>query len=197
LVEDAFESLVAAGRTPEEANLARLAENRGEAGGGSQRIGGLEAGDGACRGDELGGQPGPHAGQAADEGRLRVARQQGLQGAVELGGALTRGQGLLGQLPNQGSAGPLAGDRDALLPGGGERLVREDLDAGQAAGPLKVAGEPALAGSAPLGGGGGGSGGGWEVRKWARAQRGPTFRKAAAQTVAVRSARGVLPYICR
>jgi hypothetical protein len=133
LVEDAFESLVAAGRTPEEANLARLAENRGEAGGGSQRIGGLEAGDGACRGDELGGQPGPHAGQAADEGRLRVTRQQGLQGAVELGGALTRGQGLLGQLPNQGSAGPLAGDRDALLPGGGERLVREDLDAGQAA----------------------------------------------------------------
>lgn len=84
LLEDTLEALVAACRAFEESGLARLAEHRRHAGGQGECVGGTEAGEVACLGDEFCGEDGPHSGQAADEGRVRVALEPRFQFAIEL-----------------------------------------------------------------------------------------------------------------
>jgi hypothetical protein len=59
LVEEPLQGLVAAGRPAKEAGLAGLAQEGGDAGRGGQRVGGGEAGEVACLGDELGGEYDP------------------------------------------------------------------------------------------------------------------------------------------
>ena len=135
----------------EEADLAGLAQDRGDAGGRGEGVGGAEAGEVACLGDQLGGEHGPHAGQAADEGRVRVAIEQRLQLAVELGEAGAAGERLGGKLADQAGGHALGRDGDGLLGGGGERAIGQGLDVGQAAGGLQVADEALLAGGAQLG----------------------------------------------
>ena len=135
----------------QEADLAGLAQDRSDAGRGGERVGGAEAREAACLGDELGGEHGPHAGQAADEGRVRVAVEQRLQLAVEAGEAGAGGERLAGQLLDQTRAHALGRDGDGLLGGRGERAVGQGLEVGQAAGGLQVPDEAPLAGSAQLG----------------------------------------------
>jgi hypothetical protein len=77
LEEDALERFVAAGGAFEVADLARLLEHGREAGGGGELVGGGEALDASCLGDELGREGGPHPRQAADEGRVRVLVERG------------------------------------------------------------------------------------------------------------------------
>ena len=79
LVEDPLEALVAAGGPAQESGFAGLAQDWRHARGRGERIGGAEAGEIACLGDEFRGEHDPHAGQAADEGRVRVAFEQRLQ----------------------------------------------------------------------------------------------------------------------
>jgi hypothetical protein len=90
---------------------------------GGEGIGATEAREAAYLGNELGGEHGPHAGQAADEGRIRVTAEEVLQLAVEAG-----------------ETGP-----------GGERTLGQGLDLGQAAGGLEVADEALFAGGPQLG----------------------------------------------
>jgi hypothetical protein len=94
LVEDALEAFVAADGTTQKAGLAGLAQNGSDAAGRGERVGRAEAGEIACLGDEFGGEHGPHAGQAADEGRVRVVFEQRLQLAIEFAQAVAAGQGL-------------------------------------------------------------------------------------------------------
>jgi hypothetical protein len=77
LEEDALERFVAAGGAFEVADLARLLEHGRKAGGGGELVGGGEALDASCLGDELGREGGPHPRQAADEGRVRVLVERG------------------------------------------------------------------------------------------------------------------------
>jgi hypothetical protein len=72
LIEDALEGLVATGCAAQEAGLAGLAQHRGEACGGGQRVGAVEAVDAADQRDEFGGERGPHPRHRQDEGRIRV-----------------------------------------------------------------------------------------------------------------------------
>ena len=139
LVEDPLEGLVAAERAPEEADLAGLAQHRRDAGGRGEGVGGAEAREGACLGDELGGEHGPHAGQAADEGGVRVAGEQRLELAVERGEPGAGRQRLDGEFPDQTGGHALARHGDVLLTCGGQRLVGQRLDMGHAAGGLEVA----------------------------------------------------------
>jgi hypothetical protein len=143
-----------------EADLAGLAQHRGQPSGRGQRIGRAEAGKGACLGDELGGQHGPHAGQATDEGRIRVALEQLGQVAVELQDALAAGQGLGGQLADQPGGQSLPRDRQLLGHRGGKGPVGKgpvgkglDLTGRQPTGGLQMVDQPLAAGGADLGGG--------------------------------------------
>ena len=79
LVEDAFEPLVAAVGSAQEPGSARLSQHRRHSSGRGECVGGAEPGEIARLGDELCGKHGPHAGQAADEGRVRVALEQRLE----------------------------------------------------------------------------------------------------------------------
>ena len=151
LVEDALEALVAAGGPAQEARLAGLAQDRGDAGSGGERVGGAEAGEVACLGDQLGGEHGPHAGQAADEGRIRVAVEQRRQLAVELDEPRAGGERLGGKLADQVDRHALGRDGDGLLGGGGKDAVGQGVEVGQAACGPQVAHEARLAGGAQLG----------------------------------------------
>ena len=90
LVEDPLEVLVAASGPAVVAGLAGLAQHRGQPGGGGELVGGGKAAKVACLSDELGGQGGPHAGQAADEGRVRVAVEQLAEVGVQPGDPLAQ-----------------------------------------------------------------------------------------------------------
>lgn len=98
LEEDAFERLVAAAGALEVADLARLLENGCEPGCGRELVGGLEAFDRACLGDELCRQGDPHPRQAADEGRVRVALEQRFELVVERGDPFTGTPGVVSEL---------------------------------------------------------------------------------------------------
>ena len=153
LVEDAFELVVGVARPLQTAALAGLAQHRRQAGGAGQGSGGAEAGDAACRGQELGGEDGPHSRQAADEGPVRVGldelgepaidgRQSGAAGdrlfshlADERGGDSFRRQLQIG-VGKRGRIGGL-GERlwvthglGAQMPGDGLRLGASDLGGG-------------------------------------------------------------------
>jgi hypothetical protein len=65
------------------ARSARLAQNRRHAGG-REGVGGAEAGKVACLGVHPSGRHGLHAGQAADEGRVRATVEQGPRRAADL-----------------------------------------------------------------------------------------------------------------
>jgi hypothetical protein len=153
LVEDALQGFVAAAGAPQVADLAGLFEDRGEPGCGGEPVGCGEAADAACLGDELGGQRRPHAGQAADEGGVRVAGERLLELRVERGQSLADGERLLGELAHQVGGDSLARDGGALRSRGGDRLLGEPLDVGlsQLAGTQEVAEEPRLAGASDLG----------------------------------------------
>src|SRR5918994_1152070 len=101
LIKDLLQCLIAAGRPAQEANLARLAEHWGEPGSGGQGVGGGEAANGACLGYELSREDGPHAGQAPDEGCVRVAGEPGLERTVELGQALAGSERLGGEFADE------------------------------------------------------------------------------------------------
>ena len=152
LVEDAFESLVAAVGPSEEAGSARLAQHRRHAGSGSERVGGAEAGEVSCLGDEFCGKHGPHAGQAADEGRVRVALKHRLQFAVELDEARAAAERLDGEFADQPRGHALGRDGDGLLSRDGQHAIGKVLDLRQAAGCLQVAHQTFFASGAQLGG---------------------------------------------
>ena len=139
LVEDALETLVASAGTPQEACPPGLSQHRGNAGGGSKSIGRAEAGEISCLGDEFCGEHGPHAWQATDEGRVRVAGQHCLQFAVELNETGAAGERLDGKLAHQTCSHTLSRNRDGLLGGGGECPVGQGLHIGQAARGLQMA----------------------------------------------------------
>src|SRR3954466_1336983 len=84
LVEHALEALVAATGPAQEASATGLPQDGRDTCCGGQGVGGTEAGETACLGDEFCGEHGPHARQAADEGRVRVAVEQCLQLTVEV-----------------------------------------------------------------------------------------------------------------
>ncbi len=151
LVEDALEAFVAADGTTQKAGLAGLAQNGSDAAGRGERVGRAEAGEIACLGDEFGGEHGPHAGQAADEGRVRVVFEQRLQLAIEFAQAVAAGQGLASEFADQACGHALGRDGNGLLGRGGEGALGERLDLWQPAGSLQVAHEAFLAGSAQLG----------------------------------------------
>ena len=115
LVEDAFEPLVAAARPSEEAGATGLSQHWRHSSGRGECVGGAEAGEIACLGDELCGQHGPHAGQAADEGRVRVALEQRLQLAIELDEAGAAGQRLIGEFADQARGHAFGRGGDGLL----------------------------------------------------------------------------------
>src|SRR6266851_5645826 len=115
LVEDALEALVAAGGPAQKASFAGLAQDGRHATSRGQGVGGAEARKVACLGDELCGEHDPHAGQAADEGRIRVALEQRLQLAVEFDQAGAAGEGLGSQFADQARGHALGRDSDGLL----------------------------------------------------------------------------------
>ena len=153
LVEDPLEVLVAASGPAVVAGLAGLAQHRGQPGGGGELVGGGKAAKVACLSDELGGQGGPHAGQAADEGRVRVAVEQLAEVGVQPGDPLAAGKRLLGQLADQAGGQPLGGAGHLLGAGGGKGPIGQGVDValGQAAGCCQVPDEPLASGSADLG----------------------------------------------
>ena len=106
LVEDGLEALVAAGWASEEARFAGLADDGGDSGCGGERVGGAEAREIAC----FCGEHGPHSGQASDEGRVRVALENGLQFAIDLGQPGFGGEDFDSQFSDQ--TGGHALDRD-------------------------------------------------------------------------------------
>src|SRR5690242_12721008 len=128
LVEDAFEGLVGSASSLEIADLSGLFEDRCEAGGGGEVVWGGEAGEVACLGDEFGGEGGPHPGQAADEGRVRVALQRRLEFAVQEGEAFAELAQFERELADEFGCDAFAGDGEALGSAGGERGVGELLD---------------------------------------------------------------------
>src|SRR5512134_1039570 len=71
LIEDALQGLIAAGRSLEKADLTGLPQHRSEPGRRGQGIGGAEALEVACLGDQLGGEHGPMP------GRLRMRALSG------------------------------------------------------------------------------------------------------------------------
>jgi len=75
LVEYAFEAFVAAILSSEESGSAGLSQYRCHSCGGGERVGEVEPGEVSCLRDEFRGEHGPHAGQATDEGRVRVAME--------------------------------------------------------------------------------------------------------------------------
>ncbi len=83
LVEHALEPIVGVAGALQVPAFAGLAQHRCEAGGAGQGGGGAETGDVACLGEELGGEDGPHSGQAADEGPIRVVLDEVGEAAVE------------------------------------------------------------------------------------------------------------------
>lgn len=151
LVEDALEAFVAADGPTEEAGLAGLAQDRRHATGRSQGVGGAEAREIACLDDELCGEHDPHAGQAADEGRIRVALKQRLQLAVEFDQARAAGERLGGQFADQARSHALGRARDGLLVRSGERAIGEGIDLGQSAGGFEMAHQPLFAGGTQFG----------------------------------------------
>ena len=137
LVEDALQGLIAAGRSLEKADFTGLPQHRSEPGRRGQGIGGAEALEVACLVDQLGGEHGPHAGQAADEGGARVASEQGLQLFVELGDALAGAECLDGQLADQCCTHAFTGDADGLASSGVERTICQGFDVAQVASMLQ------------------------------------------------------------
>ena len=150
LVEHALGAFVAAVGSSEESGSAGLAKHRGHSGGRGEGVGGAEAGEVACLGDELCGEHGPHAGQAADEGRVRVALEQRLQLAVEFDQACAACQRLDGEFADQARGHALGGHGDGLLGRDGENAIGQLLDLGQAACCLQVVHQALSAGSAQL-----------------------------------------------
>jgi hypothetical protein len=114
LIEDTLEVFVASRGASQEAHFARLPQHGGESCRRSKRIAGVEAFDGACLRDELGGKHGPHAGQATNEGRIRVQRESLLDLSVDCGYALERLESFFGELADEAGAKGLAGQADRL-----------------------------------------------------------------------------------
>lgn len=146
LVEHALEAPAAAVWPAQEARPAGLPQHWRHAGGRGECVGGAEARQVACLGDELCGEHDSHAGQAADESLVRVASEQRLQFAVEFDQPGAAGQRLDGKLADQACGHALGWNDDGLLGCGGERI-----HVGQAAGCLQVAHQALLASSAQLG----------------------------------------------
>src|SRR5690606_12369921 len=149
LVEDAFEALVAAGGPSEEAGFARLPEDWGDACGSGESVGRTEAGEIACLGDEFGGEDGPHAGQALDEGRIRVAGEPLLEFAVDLAETRAGSKRFLSELADERGSHGLPGNDDGLGAGACEGL---STDGGTAAACLKMAADAFSASATQLGG---------------------------------------------
>jgi hypothetical protein len=123
LIEHALETLVATCRASEQAGLTGLADDGRDTGCGGECVGGAEAREIACFGDEFCGEHGPHSGQATDEGSVRVALEKGLQFAVELDQPRFGGERFDSQFSDQTSARALSRDTDRLLRGGGKRDI--------------------------------------------------------------------------
>jgi hypothetical protein len=116
-------------------------------------VGAGEAGDAACRGEELGGQSGPHPGQASDEGRVRVLVEQLGDLAIELVDLGLGLKGFGGQVLDDGRGDLFAGHRDALGLGGGQGGSDQPVDhvAAVPAAAEQVGGDPGRPGAADLG----------------------------------------------
>lgn len=129
LVEDAFEGSVAAGSALLVGDFAGLLEDGCEACRAGELVTGREAVDAAGDGEELGGEGGPHAGQAAHEGRVRVPVESFGQLGVQFGQAAAGGQGFVSQFFDDAGGDVLAGDLYSLAGCGGQGLVNQGLDA--------------------------------------------------------------------
>jgi hypothetical protein len=79
------------------------------------------------------------AGQAADEGRVRVGAEPFLDGAVDGGEPVAGGKRLAGDLADHLGAQPTARNEGALRPGGGDGVLGQCLDAAQVGGGLEDA----------------------------------------------------------
>src|SRR5437763_1046253 len=135
LVEDPLEALVAAKRAPQEADLARLPEHGSQPGGRGERVGVSEAIADAYLGDELRREDHPHAGQAADEGAVRVDGKHLGELGVDLPEPLAHGQRLAGEFPHQVRGDALPGQGDLLPLRGLERGRRDGLHVPRPTGP--------------------------------------------------------------
>ena len=109
LIEDALEAIVAAVGSSEEPGSSGLSQHGRHAGGRGEGIGGAEAGEVACLGDEFCGENGPHAGQASDEGRIRVALEKRFQLAVEFDQTCSARQCFRGEFADQARGHALGG----------------------------------------------------------------------------------------
>src|SRR3546814_6362669 len=81
------------------------------------------------RSEELRGEGGPHAGQAADEGRVRVPVKGPLDAPVDVVQLVAGGQHLAGQVTDKVRGDGFAGDTDRLGVRGGQRGIRQRGDA--------------------------------------------------------------------
>jgi len=151
LVEDTLEALVAAAGPTQETGASGLAQDGRHASGGGERVGGAEAREIACLGDELRREDDPHAGQAADEGRVRVAFEQRLQLAIEIEETDTVYKRFGGEFSDQPRGHALGRHGDGLLGRGGQGAIDQCLDMGQPPGGLQMAHKALLAGGAQLG----------------------------------------------
>jgi len=153
LEEDALERFVATeGPAPGPA-MARLAQDRSQTGRRRHRIGGPEARNVACRGDELGRKNDPHSRQAADEGRIRVAVEQLAELIVEPSEAFLDGEGLTGELARHLGHGRLARYGGVLSLRRFERRFSQSFGVAHAGTRPEMADETFLAGAADLAGG--------------------------------------------
>ena len=110
-----------------------LPKDGSDAAGRGARVGGAEAGEIACLGNQFSGEHDPQSGQAADEGRVRVVFEQRLQLAIRLAQAGAVGQGLAGEFADQARGHALGRDGDGLLVRGGKCALGERLDLRQSA----------------------------------------------------------------
>jgi len=154
LVEDPLERVVGMGRPLQALGLARLPQDWSDACRGRQGAGASEAADLADLGQELGSENDPHAGQAADEGPVRVVGKQGLESLVELGNAAFGLQGFRGHVADQLGGGDLGRQGDLGMTGGLQCRPGQALGPGLAeAGADELSGQPARCQTAQLAGG--------------------------------------------
>ena len=93
----------------------------------------------------------PHSGQAADEGPVRVAGDQGPQLLVDSASRWRTASASVGEFAHEGGRGRLAGYDDRLFAGGLQGGFGEPFRFAQAGRPLEIPDEPGLAGASDLG----------------------------------------------
>src|SRR6266851_4982715 len=133
LVEDALQSFVASAGAAQKAHLARLAKHGCKACCGGERVSRFEALDGAYLGDEFSGKQGPHAGQAADEGRIRVAGKARLDLGIQCAELFLGAKGFARKVLDDAGGEGFARQADRLALGTAASGIEERSSSGKIA----------------------------------------------------------------